>query len=285
MARRLLSHLLISLGVFILAATFFMWTIDGRVLEPKVLSSELKKSGVPTELTKLMPEIITSGQKDATPAEIQDMKDKISGSIDDEYVYKKIANISDSVLTFVRKGEPQPTINLSDFPDRLVASGVDVGDEMKDNFAKPIELNENGKLDSIHNAYSIFKMAKLAGLVLFSLIMLLEWFVAEKGQKLKRTSRVFLYAGVSYFIYWLAIIIAPVRVAPVLEKNIQADYDTSGLLNAVLKAVQGLFSGYFLGFALSCFAVAVVLYVIRHYKHGDVLVTSYEPAKKSKSKK
>lgn len=59
----------------------------------------------------------------------------------------------------------------------------------------------------------------------------------------------------------------------------QAKYDTSGLIDSVLKAVQGLFSGYFLGFALGCFMIATALYVIRHIKHGDVLSTNSVPTK------
>ncbi len=284
MLKRLLSHLLISLAVFILTATFFMWTIDGRVLNSKVISGELRKAGVSSEFTKLLPEIVTADQ-DASEADKVDMSSKISKAVTADYVDQKISEISSSVLTFVKKGNPQPVISLSDFPSRLEAVGVDTKGDFADGFAKPIQLNENGKMDNINKGYKVFSLVKYAGLALFAVIMILEWFVAERGQKLKRVSRVFLYAGLSYFIYWLALIFAPSRLAPVLQKNVQAKYDTTGLIDAVLKAVQGLFSSYFLGFAVVCFTIAGALYMVRHYKHRDFLPNIGNPKKASATKK
>ena len=271
MGRRLLSHLLISLAVFILTATFFMWTVDSRVLEPTALSSELRKAGVAQEIAKLMPEIVTADKQESTLEEAEDMKNKISQAVTVDYVDQKITEITNSVLTFVRNGEPQPVISLSDFPERLKALGVETDGDFADEFAKPIELNKEGKLDNINKGYETFKLLKYAGLALFAVLMLLEWFVAEKGQKLKRISRVFLYAGVSYLIYWLALIVAPGRLTSTLQKNVNAEYDTMGLIDSVLKAVQGIFSGYFLVFTVVCLGIATLLYAIRHYRHGDVL--------------
>ena len=77
MGRRLLSHLLIGLAVFILTATFFMWTVDSRVLEPSALNGELRKAGVAQELAKLMPEIVTADKETSNPEEVEDMKNKI----------------------------------------------------------------------------------------------------------------------------------------------------------------------------------------------------------------
>lgn len=284
MGRRLLSHLLIMLAVFILTATFFMWTIDGRVLSSEVISGELRKAGVSSEFTKLLPEIVTADQ-DASEADKADMSSKISKAVSADYVDQKISEISSSVLTFVKKGNPQPVISLSDFPSRLEAVGVDAKGDFAEGFAKPILINEDGKMDNINKGYKIFSMVKYAGLALFAVIMLLEWFVAERGQKLKRVSRVFLYAGVSYFIYWLALIFAPSRLAPVLQKNVEAKYDTAAIIDAVLKAVQGLFSSYFLGFALSCFTIAGALYMVRHYKHRDFLPNVGKSAPTSTRKK
>lgn len=280
MVRKIASHLLISVAVFILTATFFMWTIDGRVLEPSVLSGELRKAGVSQEISNLMPQIATANE-DATKSEKAEMKTKISQAVTEEYVDQKITAITASVLTFVREGEPQPVIDLSDFPDKLEAVGVEAGDDINDKFSEPVQLNEEGKLDNVNKAYEIFNTVKYAGIALFAAIMILEWYIAERGQKLKRLSRVFLYAGASYLFYWVALVVGPGRLAPVLQKNVQAEYDTTGLIDAVLKAVQGLFSSYFLGFTVTSLGIATLLYVIRHYKHGDVLPSvSAKTAKK-----
>lgn len=284
MARKLLSHLLISVALFVLTATFFMWTIDNRVLNPDSLSAELRKAGVGQELSELMPEIVTA-ENNSTDEEKADVSSKISKVVTAAYVDEKITQITDSVLTFVREGEPQPQIDLSDFPQQLKAAGIEADGDFAEGFEKPIELNKEGKLDNIHNGYQIFSMVKYAGLLLFAVFMLLEWYVAEKGQKLKRISRVFLYAGLSYMIYWLALIVAPSQLASTLQQNVQANYDTTGIIESVLKAVQGLFSGYFLGFTVFCFSVALVLYIIRHYRHGDVLPSSDSNAASKNSKK
>ena len=180
MGRRLLSHLLIGLAVFILTATFFMWTVDSRVLEPSALNGELRKAGVAQELAKLMPEIVTADKETSNPEEVEDMKNKISQAVTADYVDQKITEITTSILTFVRNGEPQPVISLSDFPERLKALGVETDGDFADEFAKPIQLNEEGKLDNINKGYETFKLVKYAGLLLFIILMLLEWFVAEK---------------------------------------------------------------------------------------------------------
>ena len=121
-------------------------------------------------------------------------------------------------------------------------------------------------------------MISLARIALFAAIMLLEWWASQRGQKLKRISRVFLYAGLSYAIYWGLLILGPNVVAGKLQQSVQANYDTTALIDAVIKAVQGLFSMYFLSFAVTSLTIALVLYVIRHYKHGDVLPASTAPA-------
>lgn len=276
MIKRFLSHALIGVAVFILTATFFMWTVDDRVLEPGVLSGELRKAGVSQELSDLMPQIVTT-ESDSSMDEKNDMMAKVSQAVTAEYVDQKITQISNSVLTFVKAGEPQPVIDLSDFPNRLSSVGVNVDDEFKDKFNDPIRLNEDGQLDGVTKAYEIFGMIKYAGIALFIAIMLLEWWVSPRGQKLRRISRVFLYAGLSYLLYWGILIAAPGRLASKLQQSVQANYDTSALIDAVLKAVQGLFSAYFLGFAVTSLTIALVLYVIRHYKHGDVLPASTTP--------
>lgn len=261
-----------------------MWTIDSRVLEPNALAGELRKAGVSQELAKLMPEIVTGDKEATSPAELEDIKSKVSQAVTAEYVDIKITEISNSILTFVREGEPEPVIDLRDFPERLVALGVNIDDDFKENFNEPVQLNKDGKLDNLNKGYETFKLVKYAGLALFVILMLAEWFTAERGQKLKRTSRIFLYAGVSYLIYWVALVVAPGRLSGTLLKNVDAEYDTTGLIDSVLRAVQGVFSGYFLMFTITCLTIALVLYIIRHYRHGDVLPGSSQVSKKPRKK-
>lgn len=273
MARRLLSHLLVFVAVTVMTATFFIWTVDARVLNAQTLSGELRKSGVSKELTLLIPSIAADGSKDdATAEEIEDMKKKISSAVTAEYVDTKILEISTVVLSFAKTGSPEPTIDLSDFPQRLRDSGVETGSDIDDKFSKPITLNEDGQLDGIRQAYETFSFFKYLGVGLFAAIMLIEWFLIEKGKKLRRVSRVFLYAGLSYLLYYVLLVGAPSRISQALKQKLPADatVDASGLIDAALSAVQGLFGSYFLGFAIMSLMIALLLYGIRYFLHGDV---------------
>ncbi len=293
MSRRSLSHFLISIAVFVLTATVFIWIIDGRVLNNDILSDELRKAGVSQELSDIIPEIATTEAKDnlqknmplvvqnnleeqVSNSEEQLIKDTIKKVVTAEYVETKISVISASIITFVREGEPNPIIDLSDFPEEVKksvgAEQINTAD-LDEQFAKPIQLNEQGDLDNVHSIYKIFSLMKYVGLGLFVLIMLIEWFVAEKGKKLQRISRVFLYAGMWFALYWGLIVLVPYVFGDALRSSVQGEFDASGLIDAVVKAVQGLFAGYFLTFAVGFLSVAFVLYLIRHFMHGDVLVT------------
>lgn len=283
MFKRLLSHLLIGLATFTLTATFFMWTVDTRILDATVLNDELNKAGVAKEFTTLLPQIVTSDEK-SSESEKQDMAQKISKAIDADYVQNKVLAVSSSLIAFMKAGEPDPTLDLSDFPDRLAANGVEVGNDIQSKFDVPVMLNKEGKLDAIPKAYKTFNMVKWAGVFVFVGLLSLEWLMVEKGKKLRRVSRVFLYAGVSYLIYWGALVVAQGKLGPVLQKNVSATYDTTGLITAILKAVNGLFSSYFLSFALGCLAITVALYAIRHYRDGDVLKSEQAVSTASKKK-
>lgn len=284
MLKRFLSHVLIGFATFILTATFFMWTIDSRVLDASVLSAELRKAGVSQELANLMPQIITT-ESDAGEDEKMDMMMKVSQAVTAQYIDQKIFQITDSVLTFVKAGEPQPVIDISDFPDRLSAVGVNVDDEFAENFNTPVQLNEDGQLDMLTNAYRIFGYIKYAGIALFAAVLLLEWYVSERGKKMRRLSRIFLYSGLSYLLYWVLLVFGPSKFSSNLNNSISANYDTSALVDAVLKAVQGLFAAYFIGFAVACLMVALVLYIVRHYKHQDVLPVAQPETPPAKAKK
>ncbi|MEI7631717.1 MAG: hypothetical protein WCJ60_00145 [bacterium] len=262
MFKKILSHFLITLAVFSLVATFYIWFIDGVILNPSKLVPSLKDAGVTVEIAKLLPEEAT---KDASPAEKADMKAKISKIVTSDYVAEKLQLISNNIATYMRLGTPQPVVDISDFPAKLRASGVDVGTDIDKNFATPIELNKDGNLDKLPKAYDRLKILKIIGPVVFVALLLLEWYVAEKGQKLRRIGRIFLHTSIWFFVFWGAIILLPAKLADKLKSG-SADVKANGLIDAVLKAVQQLFGGYLLSFAVACGTIAFVLYLLRHGK-------------------
>lgn len=284
MIRRITSHLLIGLAVFVLTATLFIWTVDARVMNADVLSGELRKAGVMEEISSLLPEIVTvDSEEEANPEEIEQLRQAVSDVVTVDYVGSKLTSATDSIILFIREGEPDPVIDLSDFPQRVRNAGVEVDSELEREFANPIQINENGNLDNIASGYKVFSNFRYIGLVLFLLIMVAEWFVAERGKKLKRVSRVFLYAGLWYLLYWGLLILLPRLFGGVINSGVSnQDFDATNLANSIIEAVQGLFSSYFLGIAIVCLVVAVFLYVVRHFIHGDVVNSEKSTQKPNK---
>lgn len=282
MPRRLLSHLLISLAIFSLVATFYVWFIDSVILNPSKLVPVLKEEGVPSAIASVLPE---QASKDADPAEVADMRAKIAQVVTPEYVSEKITVISTSITTFIKNGEPQPVLDLSDFPAQLRASGVEVGEDLDKNFAEPIELNKNGNLDTLPDAYKTFKLFKILGIVIVFALLIAEWFVAAKGEKLKRVGRVFMHTAIWFFVFWALIAFLPSKVLPRLKANIPEE-NIHQLVDAVAKSIQHLFGDYFLSFAIVCAVIAAILYIIRYVgKHyfapvaaAPVTATQKKPA-------
>ena len=267
MARRLLSHLLITLAVLSLTATFFIWVIDATVLNPTQLTKALHDGGVPSALANVIPEQAT---KDANSndkaADITDMRAKIATVITPAYVESKIQTITTTVINFMKNGSPQPTLDISDFPAKLRDNGIDVGNDLDKNFTTPIQLNEKGSLDALPKAYSKLKLAKYIGLIIFILLLTAEWFVAAKGQKLKRFGRIFLHAGIWYTLWWVILSVVPSRALPKLNDSLKAEASMRTLIDAVARSVQHLFSQYFLSFAIACWVLAIALYLARHVR-------------------
>lgn len=270
MIRRFFSHIIIGLATFVLSTTLFMWALNNRVFDPDTLNAELRKAGVTQEFAELIPKI-------ATPDEnASDMQEEVyTQAINEiatyEYVDAKVSELNTAVITYIKDGQPEPTLDISDIPDRLQAKGVLLDDESLDTFNEPVNLNEGGGLDKVHDIYTVFSRLSVLGIVLFILLMGLEWLVAEKGKKLRRLSRVFLYAGLSYALYWGMIVALPIWGTDIVNNAVRAKYDTSALVESVLKSIEGLFSFYFMVFALSCLSISLILYLVRHFKHGDVL--------------
>jgi hypothetical protein len=261
MFRRFMSHVLISLAVFSLTTTFLLWVVDSALLSPARLTESLRRSNVPAAIADELPNAIKDNK--ATPAEQADMKNKISKVVTPEYVDQKITTIAQTMGEFIRKGAPQPTIDLRDFPAKLRASGIDVGKDLDTNFASPKQLNQDGKLDILPKAYKWLSLAKILGVTLFVAIMVIEWFVAEKGMKLKRLSRVFFHTAFWSFAYWLALVFVPDKVIKKVQSSPNFDSQFNGLISAVTKAIQNLLGVYFLGFAIVCIVVTISLYGIR----------------------
>jgi hypothetical protein len=260
MARRLFAHLLITLAVLSLVATYFIWVIDATVLNAKKLPAELQKNGVSSELAAVLVERTT---RDMSGPEKEQNIAKVAQVITPKYIDKKIQESADALITFMKNGSPQPTLDLTDFPGQVRAAGVLLTDEEAAKFDEVIALNDNEVLNWVPRAYSTLGKAKYAGIFLFVLLLVAELFTSPVGTKLQRTGRIFLHTSIWFFVLWLSVIFLPYQFASKAKQAIQ-DPTLHALVDAVLGTVRGLFSVQFLSFAIVCAVVAGILYVLRH---------------------
>ena len=285
---------------------------DATVLDPTKLTKALDEGGVPSAIATLIPEKASEGQANDRKNECQntppassasysacqptpqdkeqekldtaDMKAKIASVVTPEFINQKIQMAATSVIVFMKNGTPQPTIDISDFPAKLKASGVEVGDGIGDEFNKPIELNKDGALDKLPGAYKSFKLVKYVGVLLFALLLTAEWFVTEKGQKLRRTGRIFLYAAFWYTVYWSVLVFVPARALPALKDKAGTTGAENTLIDAFIKSIQHLFGTYLIGFAIVCWVIALAFYLARHGRKHIDKIQAVPDAKNSKSK-
>ncbi len=266
MARRLLAHVLITLAVLSLVATYFIWVIDATILNTNKLSGELQKSGVSSEIAAVLVERTT---REMPEAEKEQNKAKVAQVITPKYIDKKIRESADALVTFMKNGSPQPTLDLTDFPGQVRAAGVMLSDEEAAKFDEVIAFNENESLNWMPRAYSILGKAKYAGILLFILLIIAELFISPVGTKLQRTGRIFLHTSIWFFVLWLSVIFVPFQLASKAKESM-GDPTLHALIDAVLDTISGLFSVQFLGFAIVCAVVAGILYMLRHArKHID----------------
>jgi len=259
--RRLLSHIVISCAVFLLVATYFIWVIDATLLNSKALNASLKNAGVPSAIASALPEKIATNNNEVDP----EIKAKIAQIVTPEYVERKINETVNSTTNFIRNGQPQPTIILTDFPGKIREAKIDISEEEAAKFDKPLEINQSGALDKIPHYYQKFELAKYFGIFLFLVLIGLEWIVAEKDKKLRRVGRIFLHAGIWFLLFWLSIVLIPTKVIDKLNSNQSTDpLQQVGI--SIVDAVRSLLTPQLLGAAVVCIMFAVIIYMLRHGK-------------------
>lgn len=258
--RRLLSHLLISLAVLCFIATYFMWVIDATVLNAKKLTGELRKNGVPSALANVL---VDRAVEEMPEQDKEANRPKVAQVLTAKYVDRKLTEIADTLSTYMKKGNPQPSINLTDFPGQIRAAGISLTEEQAARFDEPIQLNKGGDLNAIPQLYKTFSIAKYAGLILCIVLIVAEWFVSPVGIKLRRTGRVFLHTSLWFFVTWLGLIFFPSRVVTD-GKIVGSNTSLHMLAESVVTTIRHLFSLQLLTFAIVMGVCAVIFYVLRH---------------------
>lgn len=261
--RRLSSHLIITCAVFCLVATYFIWVIDATFLNATSLNKALVSSGVPSAIATTLPDKLEMGE-DGKVADAE-MKAKITQVVTPAYVEHKIKEITTSLITFVRNGQPQPVVELTDFPTQIREAGIELSEEEAAKFNKPIELNQSGSLDKLPKYYQTFELAKYFGIILFLVLLGVEWAVAEKGKKVRRIGRIFLHAGIWFALFWTAVVFIPSRLLQQLSKDPNAS-SLQDVGSAMLQTLQSLLTPQLLGAAIVCFVFAAIAYILRHGK-------------------
>lgn len=171
----------------------------------------------------------------------EEIEQAIRDVVSVEYVDEKLTATTTGIITFIREGEPQPVIDLSDFPERVRSSfSQEIPDtsELDEMFADPIQVNEEGQLDPINESYSVLSTLKYVGILVFGSILFLEWLVTERGKKLRRFSRVFFYSGLSVLLLWGVIVMIPnILSGPISSVSVNEQVDATPLVESIVSAV------------------------------------------------
>lgn len=261
--RRVLSHILIASAVFFLVATYFVWVIDATFLNGKQLSNAFVTAGLQSALATTLPEKMAKAEGSLPVDPV--MKAKIAQTITPLYVEAKLKQATTTVLTFVRNGQPQPTIDIKDFVLLVNDAGIQIDNEQVANFKKPVLLNESGGLDNLPKYYQKLEYAKYFGIAIFLVILCIEWFVAERGKKLRKIGRIFLHSGLWFTLFWLTVVFLPSKLIDNINKGPGAD-PMQAVGVAMVKTMQLLLTPQLLGAAVVCFVVAAIIYISQHGK-------------------
>lgn len=274
--KKLLSVVVVNAAVFMITLSFMAWVFDTAILNAPKLTASFDKNGVAKAIVTALPKIAAPEEEqqrgpDGQPLPVDSAKkaeveDTIRKAVDEPYVRTKINGIVTNMIGFIKTGSPQPTIDLTDFPARIQSATGEMPEDLAKELSQPINLAEktNPKaFESIHKSYDYVKIFKIVGPILALLLLVVEWFLTQKGKRLGKTAWVFLAAGAWGVFWWFLIARAPDFIITKVQADKGAEESMVAVVTALLKSLSTLLSVSFLQFGIGCLAIAGILLAIR----------------------
>lgn len=293
--KKLLSVAVVNAAVLMITLSFMAWVFDSTLLDASALTRALKENGVAKAIADAIPEMAKPEEQrgpngEILPEDIAEtakIKETISKSIDEPYIQKKIDSVVTSVIGYIKTGNPQPVLDLSDFPARIESATGEVPVELKEELSKPINLTEKvdaKALSSVRQGYDGLKLFKIIGPIIAVILLIFEWLLTQKGKRLGKTAWVFIAAGLWGMLWWLVISRAPDILMTKVEANQEAEKSMVAIVDSLLNSLSSLLSQRFLQFGIACIAVAGILLLVRFIlgrrsKSDAVSVASARPSK------
>ncbi len=261
--KALLSFIVTNLAIFVLTTSFLAWAVDASLLQPDKLLPALEKSGTSEAIAEAIPRLIVAedGQGDVVTDLVTQ---KITEVTTEEYVNEKLKGVVISITTYIKEGEPEPRLDLTDLPDKLGMTGVEVPPEIAKNTNQPISLvepNKENPLTGLRKGYQTLQLVKIGGLIVGLLLLVIDWFLAGRGRKAIRFTAIFLSLAFWSGVYYFVISYIPGLVVGRFDRSPQGAA-MEKIATSILDAISLLLAGYFKTFALTCLALGVICLVL-----------------------
>lgn len=265
MLKKLLSFLLANLAILAVSITLFAWIIDSTIMKPEVLLPALRKSGTQAAIAKAIPTIVDSN---VPPNEAAQIKTTLGAIITEQYVDEKLTVIVTAATSYIKTGEPEPALDFRDVPAKISAAGVPVPPELNEKLAQPIKLTDPATtktLADMRQWYEYLQMVKILGGIVAGLLIVLVWFLADRGAKTTRLASVFGLLTFWSGLYWLVLTKAPGLLEQQLVGKGGAEGEAASAVGtSLLHGIGGLFAHYMMLFAIGC-GVLTAIFVILHF--------------------
>lgn len=265
MFKGFLSFIVTNLAIAVITLSLFAWMIDSTILQPRALLPALQKSGTPAAIAKAIPDSI---ETNATPADAAMIKEKVTAVVTEQYVNEKLTAIVTTFTSYIKTGKPEPSIDLSDVPAKLMATGTPVPPELVQKLSQPITITDKNATNSFANIrrlYQAMQMIKVFGPIVSIVLLAIDWLLAEKGRKTIRLGNIF--ASLTFWsgLYWFAV----TKMPAVLDDKLANKGGTQGAAmtaigTSIIHGLSGLFAHYLLVFT-AVSAVGAFLFYSLHF--------------------
>ncbi len=270
--RKLLSVLVINAAVLMITLSFMAWVFDATLLDAKQLTGSFDSNGVAAAISDPLPKLAEPDGKtneqgqQPTSEEKAEVEATIRKAVDEPYVRGKLNGVVTNLIGYIKTGNPQPTIDLSDFAPRVQQVTGEIPADLAAELAKPINIAEKTDpkaFESIRKSYDLLKLFKIIGPIIALVLLVMEWFLTPAGKRLAKTAWVFIAAGLWALFWWFVVSRAPDFLVTKVSANKEIEQSMVGVVTAVLNSLSSLLSLRFLQFGLASLSLAGALLLLR----------------------
>ena len=272
--RKLASILVINLAVLFITLSFMAWVFDATLLNATQLTASFDKHGVAKAISNALPHMAVpdkgngpDGQpiEPQDPAEKQKAEDTIRQVADEQYIRTKTNGFLTNVISYIKTGQPKPTLDLTDFAGRVQAATGETPDFAKD-LSKPVDITEQTDkkaFENIRKSYTLLKAFKIIGPIIAGVLLIIEIFLTPAGKRLGKLAWVFIAAGLWGMFWWFVVSYAPNFISTKVAADNETEKALLAVVDSLIHSLSSLLAVNFLRFGIACLGIGVSFLLIR----------------------